>query len=140
MTEENPHEPKLNGIEAAAMIGLVAFFDILDFFATLFDVFLGAGELVKVFINVVASATLSLWVIMKGLGVERTLAGAALEFIPLVNGLPLRTMMVISTVWLDRHPKEAELAEKILPNIKNPKRSLGKKARAAEVAKTTQSA
>ncbi len=140
MNGELEPEPKISPVEAFLMIGLAAVFDILDFFATFLDVFFGAGELVKFFINVVASAVLWLWAMIKGVGPERTLAGALLEFVPAVNALPIRTAMMVATVWLDRHPEQAEIAESVVPNIRNPKRALGKKALAAKAAKTTQAA
>ncbi len=138
MEEELP-QPKISGIEALLMVMLCILFDLADFFATFLDALFGAGELVKFFINVVASATLWLWATMKGVGAERTLAGALAEMIPLVNTLPLRTGAMIATIWLDWHPKQAEVAIQV-SNIKNPKRSLGKKALAAQTAKTNQAA
>ena len=138
--EEDLAEPKIGGIEAMVMVAVAGFFDLADFLATFLDALFGAGELIKFFINVAASVILWLWVTMKGVGAERTLAGALLEFIPVANALPLRTAMMFATIWLDWHPKEAEIAENYMPKLKNPKRTLGKKARAAKEAKTTQAA
>jgi hypothetical protein len=138
MNEENKPEPKISGTEALFMVGLAGLFDIADFFATFLDILFGAGELIKFFINVTASVMLWLWTIMKGVGPERTLAGALLEFVPLANTLPIRTVMMCATIWLDWHPKEAEIAEDFMPKIKNMKRSLGKKALTTKAAKTTQ--
>lgn len=138
MNEENKPEPKINGVEALIMISVAALFDIADFLATFLDMLFGAGELVKFFINIAASATLWLWAIMRGVSSTRMLAGSLLEFIPIVNTLPMRTVATASTIWLDWHPKEAEIAENFLPKLKNPKRTLGKKAIAAKAAKTTQ--
>lgn len=140
MNGENNVEPKIGGIEALAMVLLAALFDIADFFATFLDALFGAGELVKFFINVAASAILWMWAIMKDVGSTRLLAGSALEFVPLANTLPMRTVAMIATIWLDWHPKEAEVIETFLPKIKNPKRALGKRALAAKAAKTTQAA
>lgn len=140
MNEESNPEPKISGPEGALMIGLAGVFDLLDFLATFLDGFFGAGEVVKFFINVIASVTLWLWAMIKGVGPERTLAAALMEFVPLINTLPLRTAATAATVWLDWHPEEAELAEKITPNIKNPRRRVGATARAAKNPKTTQSA
>ncbi len=137
MNGELDPEPKISGTEAFLMVGLAAAFDIADFLATFLDGFFGLGELVKFFINVVASVTLWLWAMMKEVGPERTLAGSLLEFIPVVNTLPIRTVTTAMTVWLDWHPEQAELAETVVPNIKNPKRALGKRALAEKAAKTT---
>ncbi len=138
MNGENKPEPKIGGVEALVMVGVSALFDIADFFATFLDALLGAGELVKFFINVAASVLLWLWAIMRDVGPTRVLAGSLLEFIPLVNTLPLRTVTTASTIWLDWHPKEAEIAESLLPKLKNPKRAMGKRALAEKAAKTTQ--
>lgn len=140
MNEENNPEPKINGIEALIMISVSAFFDIADFLATFFDALLGVGELIKVFINVVASVTLWLWAIMRDVGSTRILAGSLLEFVPIMNTLPMRTVVTAMTIWLDWHPKEAEIAETFAPKLKNPKRAMGKQALAAKAAKTTQAA
>ena len=138
MNEENKPEPKIGGIEALVMVGLAALFDIADLLATLLDAFFGMGELIKFFINIVASVTLWLWVIMKDVGPTRILAGSILELVPIINVLPMRTVAMAATIWLDWHPKQAEIAEDFMPKIKNPKRMLGKKALAAKAAKTTQ--
>ncbi|MDO8582641.1 MAG: hypothetical protein Q7R63_01475 [bacterium] len=138
MNEENKPEPKIGGIEALVMVSLAALFDVADVLATFLDAFFGMGELVKFFINVVASVVLWLWVIMKDVGPTRVLAGSLLEFFPLANALPMRTVAMMATIWLDWHPKEAEIAETFAPKLKNPRRALGKTALAAKAAKTTQ--
>jgi phage-related protein len=131
MDENNPHEPKIGGIEAGLMIGTAAFFDILDFLATLLDGFFGAGEIIKPFINAVAFLTLWLWAMMKDVGAERTAAAGLLEFVPLINSLPIRTIGTIATIWLDRHPEEAKIISTGIPAIKNPRRAIGLKNRSA---------
>ncbi len=140
MNEENKPEPKIGGIEALVMVSVAALFDIADFFATFLDALFGAGELVKFFINVVAFTVLWLWAIMRDVGTTRMLAGSLLEFIPLANTLPIRTVAMMATIWLDWHPKEAEIIETFAPAVKNPKRALGKRALAEKAAKTTQAA
>ena len=138
MNEQNKPEPKISGVEGALMIGLAGVFDICDFLATFLDGFFGAGELIKFFINAIASVTLWLWAMIKDVGVERILAGSLLEFVPVINTLPMRTVAAAMTVWLDWHPEEARIAENALPNIKNPRRAIGAKARAAKNPKPTQ--
>ncbi len=136
--EEITEAPKINGIEGAVMVGVCILFDVADFFATFLDALFGAGELVKFFINAFASVVLWLWATMKGVGAERTLVGNLLEFVPIINTLPIRTIAMLATIWLDRHPKQAELAENLAPKIKNPRRAIGRRALAAKAAKTTQ--
>lgn len=121
------YKPKIDGAEAFLMVGLCLAFDAFDIFATFLDGFFGAGEILKFFNNIVASATLLLWAMMKEVRALWTLAGGGLELIPVVNALPIRTATMVATIWLDWHPQQAELAETVLPKIKNPKRILGKK-------------
>src|SRR3989344_8278438 len=99
MNEENKPEPKIGGVEALVMVSVAAFFDLLDFLATFLDAFFGAGELIKFFINVAASVTLWLWAIMKDVGSTRLLVGSLLEFVPLANTLPMRTVAMMATIW-----------------------------------------
>ena len=42
-------EPRINGVEAVFMILVCLFFDAMDGIATLFDIFVGAGEFIKLF-------------------------------------------------------------------------------------------
>lgn len=132
MNEEHKPEPKINGIEGFLMIGLAAVFDCVDLIAFFLNGFFGVGIIISIFNNVIASVMLSLWAMMKGVGPERTIAAALIEFIPIINALPVRTILMIVTVWLDWHPKQAAIAAKAIPNLKNPKRTAGKKARATE--------
>lgn len=136
MNEENKPEPKISGAEAIVMITLVALFDLADLLATFLTVFFGAGEFIKLFINAIASVVIWLWAIMRGVGPTRVLAGSILEFVPLINVLPMRTVAMASTIWLDWHPKEAAIIETFAPKIKNPRRALGKTALAKKAAKT----
>ncbi len=120
-TEDEEYEPKISGIEAMLMILVALLFDALDIAATFLDFVVGMGEFIKPAINVVASTILFVWVKLKGVSALRTIAGAGLELVPFVNALPIRTVTMIATIWLDRHPKEAEIAEVILPTPKNPR-------------------
>lgn len=135
MNGETEPEPKIGGAEGFLMVGFAAVFDIIDFLATFLDGFFGVGELIKFFTGLVASVTLWLWAMMKEVGPERILAGSLLEFVPVVNALPLRTVTTAMTVWLDWHPQEAELAQTVVPNLKNPRRIPGGRARGAKPVK-----
>ena len=110
METEQDYEPKLSPIEGYAMIATAAFFDAVDIGLTMLDLMIGVGEVLKPFNDAVASCTLLFWVILKGIGPMRTAAGGALELVPFVNALPMRTVMAAITVHLDRHPAEAEIA------------------------------
>lgn len=105
--------PKIDGIEAIFMICLCLVFDAIDFGATLLDAIAGVGEFIKFFNNIIASSVLFFWVMMKGVRSTWTLAGGAMEFIPIVNALPIRTITMVCTIWLDRHPNEAAAVESV---------------------------
>ena len=105
MNEEN--QPKISGMEATMLIIVTAFFDLLDLLATLADVAVGMGEVLKILINIVISPMLWFWAKMKGVRSEQILYGSALEFIPLFgNTLPIRTITMIMVIYADWHPKE----------------------------------
>lgn len=96
----------------------------MDGIATLFNIFFGAGEIIKLFINAIASLILYFWVTMKGVRPLWTLAGAGLEFIPIANTLPIRTITMGITIYIDRHPKQMEkiqTAARIVRAVKKPK-------------------
>lgn len=115
------HEPKLSPIEGYALIAVAAFFDLIDIFLTVLDLAFGVGEILKPFNNVIASSILAFAVYWKGLKVLRTVAGGVLEFIPFVNTLPTRAVLMGITVHLDQHPNEAAVGE-AATNIVRPKR------------------
>ena len=104
-------EPRINGVEAVFMILVCLFFDAMDGIATLFDIFVGAGEFIKLFINAIASSILYFWITMKGVRPVWTFAGAGLEFIPFANALPIRTLTMTITIYMDWHPQHAEKIE-----------------------------
>lgn len=121
--EQNP-EPRINGVEAVFMILVCLFFDAMDGIATLFDIFVGAGEFIKLFINAIASPILYFWITMKGVSPMWTFAGAGLELIPFANTLPIRTVTMGITIYMDRHPKLAEkikTAARIVRTVKKQK-------------------
>ena len=102
---------KIDGLEATFMIMVCLFFDGIDVVATLLDVALGAGEIIKWFNDVIASSILYFWVTMSDVSPLWTLVGAALELIPVGNTLPIRTITMGITIYIDRHPEKLESAE-----------------------------
>ena len=109
------YEPKISGVEAAFLMATCVFFDGLDAIATFLDVAFGAGEVIKIFIDAVASPILILWVTLKGVGASRTIAASIVELVPIINTLPIRTITMAFVVWADRHPEEAEAIVKSSP-------------------------
>ena len=108
---EQEYEPKLSPVEGYALVALAALFDAVDIFLTFLDLAFGVGEFLKPFNNIIASSVLVFAVYWKGLGALRTIAGGALEFIPFVNALPMRAILMGITIHLDRNPGEAEFAQ-----------------------------
>lgn len=122
MNEEQT-EPKISGIEACIMLMLCVLFDIAGFFATFLDVAFGAGEFIKFFIDTVASAIIFFWAMMKGVSLFWVGAGGILELVPFINTLPLYTGTMIRTIYLDRHPKQAEVVQTASPRVVTQKKS-----------------
>ncbi len=142
MNEEEEYEPKIGGIEAILAILVCAAFDVFDVLATFLDAFFGAGEFIKEFTNFAISAILLFYAMMKGTGALTTAAGAIAEAVPFLNALPIRTATMIAMIWLDRHPKEAEIAE-TATRIVRPKLAPGTKTASnarKTLPKTTQAA
>ncbi len=128
---EQDNEQKIDGHEAVFMILVCLFFDGMDVIATLFNALVGAGEFIKFFINVVASSILYPWVILRGVSPVWTIAGGALELIPVANILPMRTVTMGITIYLDRHPEQTKKVE-VVGRIVRPK-----KIPTAKINKTT---
>jgi hypothetical protein len=100
--------PKISGLEAFFLVAFCLFFDGLDALATFLDGFLGVGEFIKLLINITVSPILWFWLIMKGVRSTWLLAGIALEMVPLIgNTLPIRTVTMVVTIYLDWHPQTA---------------------------------
>ena len=104
------------------MIIICVGIDILGVLGTVLDALFGAGEFIKFFINFVASWSLYFWATLKGVPSSWIIAGDVLELVPFVNALPFYTVAMATTIYLDRHPKEAEAVQKVSLRIVNPKR------------------
>lgn len=122
MEEENQQEPKISGMEAFIMIMLCVLFDIAGIIATLFDAVFGAGEFIKFFMGVVASAIIFFWAMMKGVRALWIAVGGMLELVPFINTLPLYTITMAITIYLDHHPEKAEMTQAVSPRVVNPKK------------------
>ena len=90
--------------------------------ADLFDVFVGLAAAVPVigqillfgnwFVDIFVLAIIQFWLIMKGgigFGKQATvLAGNLIEFIPLLDILPIRTVALLVAIYMINHPGIAE--------------------------------
>ena len=121
---DEPLTPKIHGVEAAFMVFVCLFFDGVDAVATLLDIYFGAGEFIKIINNAVASVILYFWVTMKDMRPMWMLIGGAVEFIPFANTLPLRTVAMAITIYIDRHPEQTEkvaAGARVIREMKKPK-------------------
>ena len=98
---------KISGLEAFFMICLCLFFDAIDVVATFLDFLFGAGEIIKLINNSVAASIITIWSIIKGVNLFWPSASTISEFIPIVNALPIRTVLMVLNVYFDWHPKTA---------------------------------
>ncbi len=97
--------------------------------ADLFDVFVGLAAAVPIigqvllfanwFIDIFVLAITQFWLIMKGgigFGKQATaLTGNLIEFIPLLDILPIRTVALLVVIYMINHPR---IAEKVAPAAK----------------------
>lgn len=119
---EEQREPKISGVEAFIMIMLCVLFDIAGIIATLLDVVFGAGEFIKFFIGIVASAIIFFWAIMKGVRTTWIAVGGILELVPFLNTLPIYTITMATVIYLDHYPKQAGIVHIVSPRVVNPKK------------------
>lgn len=122
MEEEQQPEPKISGMEAFIMLMLCVLFDMVGIFATFLTVVFGIGEFIKFFIGIVASAIIFFWAMMKGVRALWIATGGILELIPFINTLPLYTITMAITIYLDHHPERAEVVQAVSPRVVNPKK------------------
>lgn len=122
MEGEQQSEPKISGMEAFIMIMLCVLFDMVGILATFLDVVFGAGEFIKFFMSLVASAIIFFWAMMKGMRALWIATGDILELVPFINTLPLYTITMATTIYLDRHPEKAEVVQAVSPRVVNPKK------------------
>lgn len=136
---DTQHEPKITGMEAFIMLMFCVLLDIAGIIATLLDVAFGTGEFIKFFIGIIASAIIFFWAIMKGVRSLWVATGGILELVPFINTLPLYTITMAITIYLDRYPEKAEVVQAASPRVVNPKRSItpARNAASATVKKTT---
>lgn len=88
---------KINSVEAMFVVLLVAMVEVLEVILSFIPI---AGDIVKWFINVIVWIPVQLWLRMKGARGDIYVAASIIEFIPLLNALPIKTTMLITTIIL----------------------------------------
>lgn len=94
---ETNDEKEISIVEAALMLLVVVPADIIDFFVPS-DFWI---------LDVPITAIMTFWFLIKGARWEWELAGNLIEFIPIVDTLPIRTAMLIVAIYLTNHPPAA---------------------------------
>ncbi len=115
-------EKKIGLPEAILMFFVVAFADIFDVATMISLAVLVLGEILVVlnwFVDIAVLAIIWIWLIMKGeIGtriIVMSLIGSLTEFIPLLDALPIRTAVLLLTIYMINHPKVADAAAKLTP-------------------------
>ncbi|MEK7143725.1 MAG: hypothetical protein AAB820_00125 [Patescibacteria group bacterium] len=115
-------EKKIGLPEAILMFFVVAFADIFDVVTTISLAVPVLGEILIVlnwFVDIVVLAIIWIWLIIKeeiGARIMITsLIGSLAEFIPLLDVLPIRTVVLLLTIYMINHPKVADAAAKLTP-------------------------
>ena len=98
--EQKP-EKKVSTAEAVIMILLSLLFDGIEFVLGLLLV----GEFTNPITNILFSGVFIFWFTMKGIRIPSVLLGTLLEFVPVINLLPIRTATVIITIMIANNPK-----------------------------------
>lgn len=105
MEEEEKPQPKISDVEIVLMGGICLFFDAIELVLLFFA--LDDFWILDTFASAIA---IYFW--FKGVSAIRYVVTWAIELIPWVGGLPLKTFGFAMTVYLDRHPKLAAVAQK----------------------------
>jgi len=104
---------KLNIIDFIIMLMLTVSADVADILAVLGVVIPVIGPALPViawFYGFIISAIIIFWLIIKGVSFKWFLGGSGLELIPILNGLPARTIALLATFVEGRLPAEAKVA------------------------------
>ena len=126
MEEEAKPQPKISDFEVILIGGVCLLFDVIELALLFFA--LDDFWILDTFASAIA---IYFW--FKGVNAIRYVVTWILELIPWVGGLPLKTIGFAMTVYLDRHPKLAAVAEKAAAAKGGVKSPGGKGEVAAEV-------
>ena len=105
------NDPKLNIIDFIIMLLLTVSADVVDILAVLGIAIPVIGPALPVigwFYGLIISGIIIFWLIMKEASFRWFLGGSGLELIPILNGLPARTIALLATFIEGRLPTEAK--------------------------------
>ena len=114
---------KIGLIESFFLVGFVAIAEILELIVT---IAIGPGEVVKWLINIIVWLPVQFWLLFRGARGDLYALSVLIEFIPFVNALPIKTALLITTIYIHNHPESAaaktvHTAQEAVP-VKKPKR------------------
>ncbi len=93
---------KIGLIESFILVGFVALAELIEMVVTFA---IGPGEVVKWIINIIVWLPVQFWLLFRGARGELYAASVLIEFIPFLNALPLKTILLISTIYIHNHPE-----------------------------------
>ncbi|HCX44996.1 TPA: hypothetical protein DGT35_00070 [Patescibacteria group bacterium] len=114
---------KIGLIESFILVSFVAIAELLELIVTLA---VGPGEVVKWFINIIVWLPVQFWLLFRGARGDLYALSVLIEFIPFVNALPIKTALLITTIYIHNHPESAaaktvHTAQEVMP-VKKPRR------------------
>jgi len=111
-------KPKFSLVEIVLILMIVVPFDALEIVAGLISPIPIIGQIALVFMHLgdwIILFIVQFWLIMKGLRGTWALTANLLEFIPLIDMLPLRTLGIIITIILANRPETAAVIKTAKP-------------------------
>ena len=93
---------KIGLIEATFVVGIVALVEVLEVFVTFA---FGVGEVVKWLVNIAIWLPVQFWLMFKGARGDLYAISVLVEFIPFINILPTKTVLLITTIYIHNHPE-----------------------------------
>ncbi len=114
---------KIGLIESFILVGFVAVAEILELIVTFA---IGPGEVVKWLMNIIVWLPVQFWLLFRGARGDLYALSVLIEFIPFINALPIKTALLITTIYIHNHPESAaaktvHTAQEVVP-VKKPKR------------------
>ena len=99
--EETTGKTPIYFVEILLILPFLIVADIVDLFS-----WSGIGTVISWVLDLVAMAIPTIWLIFKGRRAEWMLIASALEFIPIVDFLPIRTVTFLILYFKDKVPTE----------------------------------
>jgi len=96
------NKSKIGLIEATFVVGIVALVEILEVILTFA---FGVGEVVKWLVNIAVWLPVQFWLMFKGARGDLYAISILIEFIPFLNALPIKTALLIATIYIHNHPE-----------------------------------